>query len=194
MRSEIKLPDGVKMSSSKKKKESIQGLTRAKLSAEDYSAHLNELVAGNDRSSALVACAIVDAALILALRAEFRHLTDDEFKKMVYDPKGIISSFAERIDLAYSLGVFGNKAKGMLDCIRRIRNVFAHSLKPLGFDHPLIMNECAKLPDTRLDKPGLIHNLSEQRERYISYCIRLAIILEDEAKTQRGLPFLTRNV
>jgi hypothetical protein len=69
-----------------------------------------------------------------------------------------------------------------------MRNVFAHSIKPLTFDDPLIIAECEKLSDATLeqlfyDPPK---NLNKSKARYISVCMNLVIIFEDYAARKAG--------
>jgi DNA-binding MltR family transcriptional regulator len=77
-----------------------------------------------DRGTALVATAWLDDALEVRIRAAFR--PDKGTADDVFRPDGPLGSFAARIKIAYLLDLIEPFARKDLDCIRRIRNDFAH--------------------------------------------------------------------
>jgi hypothetical protein len=169
------------MASKGRKKASLYDLSRAPLLEKDHAALSEELIKGTDRSTALVGCAMVDAALVKAVSAHFVTMKEDEFEKLYYGPGSLLSTYSSRIKIGRCLGIYAEKLNGILDTIRRIRNVFAHSVVPLGFDHELIAKECEKLPEAKL-KTELSKGLNPHRERYLAICVNLVIALEDHAR------------
>ena len=129
-----------------KKKPSLYDLTHAPLTEEHFSELRKEMIFGTDRSSALLGCTLVDVTLVSALRARFAPMSEAEDEALFYSPTSVLSSFSARIKIGRAIGIFGPKLNDMLDTIRRVRNVFAHSVIPLEFTHELIVKECKKLP------------------------------------------------
>ena len=150
-----------------KTKLSLHSLTREPLRPEEHPELLSELLSGTDRSTALVGCAMVDAALVVALTTRFVAMDGDEFNGLFYSQNGPLFSFAARIKIGRAIGIYGAKLQRMMNTIRQVRNVFAHSVRPLTFANDLVAKECALLPDAKL-KPELEHSLHPLRERYIA--------------------------
>jgi len=172
----------------KSSKLSLSRFSRLPLAIEEQTAARAELLEGTDRSSALIGCALVDTTLVSAIATRLVAMTEREFEAFFYSSEGPCASFAARIKLGKAIGIYGQKVTTMLDSIRRVRNAFAHCVKPLRFDNGLICNECAKLPDAKLGKlfNSLPKALNPERERYIAVCLNLVIILEDHAKRHAG--------
>jgi hypothetical protein len=152
-RGAYQLPWGFALSRNRgQKKPSLVGLSREPLSVDDKPAARAELLEGTDRSSALVGCALVDSSLVSALTTHFVSMDETQFEELFYSRNAPLQSFSARIQVGRAIGIYGPRVGSMLDSLRKVRNVFAHSIKPLKFDHPLIEKECAKLPDTGLDR------------------------------------------
>jgi hypothetical protein len=58
------------------------------------------------------------------------------------DQPGVVRSLADKIFLAYVLGVIGPKTRKDLRSIRQIRNVFAHAKRHVDFGTPEIHEAC----------------------------------------------------
>jgi len=181
-----------------KKKPSLHTLSREPLTPEDHAALHSELIAGTDRSAALVGCAIVEAALVRALasRLLFKPApeTGKDFEEMFYSVRAPFSTLATRIKLGRAIGIYAWQMQEMLDTVRRIRNVFAHSVRPLSFDHELIADELDALPDAKLSDSKVralgfeSAKVNPHRNRYLAVCLGLAIVLEDHAARHEGKP------
>ena len=172
----------------KKKRPSLYDLSLQPITEEHHAALRREMLEGTDRSSALLGAALVDTTLRHAIRSRFVAMDEAGYRTLFLEPTAPLSSFAARIKLGRAIGIYGPHYNGMLDTIRRVRNAFAHSVIPLEFSHEAISDECRNLPEALVDKPGLDHNLSLYRERYIGVCARLGIIFEDYAKRHVGHP------
>lgn len=83
-----------------------------------------------DRGCALMAAEYCSTTLRGLLEAAF---VEDRkaVAKVLDDAKGGLSSFAERIDFAYLMGLLSPSARRELHLIRSIRNAFAHEYRPL---------------------------------------------------------------
>jgi hypothetical protein len=55
------------------------------------------------------------------------------------------ANLAEKIETARQIGIFNENGAAVLHAIREIRNEFAHSLSPLTFNTPEIIESCGKL-------------------------------------------------
>jgi hypothetical protein len=130
----------------------------------------DELIAGSDRTCAILGAAIVDQVLVFQLQGAMRELTKKEFLELFFDNRALLQTMASRIDLSYVLKLNEKHERDQLHSVRRIRNAFAHATRPISFEHHLIKKECAKLSDNYLAKDSLIAHLPESRRRFIGLC------------------------
>ena len=84
------------------------------------------------------------AAMISA--GEFVQDAKNERKRFFSESGGVATSLAEKIYLAYVLGVIGPETRKDLTRIRQIRNVFAHAKRHLDFN----MKEIVELSDFQI--------------------------------------------
>jgi len=82
---------------------------------------LRELKRSNDRSLAIVGAALVESLLANLIKS---YLIDDESKVDIF----INHDFFSKIQLAYFLGLISKDEHNDFNCIREIRNLFAHEL------------------------------------------------------------------
>jgi len=101
------------------------------LSAE--SAHLYDVLnEESDLACVLIATSYLDYALASLLK---RHLVESGVvNKLLDSPRGALSTFATRSDLAYSLGLIPKSLYQNLETIGKIRNQFAHSYTSIALD------------------------------------------------------------
>lgn len=96
-----------------------------------------------DRGCALMAAAFLDELLKKLLKS---FLVDDQKSfNSLFSGSGGLSTFSSRIDMAYLLGLIPLNVKRDLHLIRKIRNVFAHSMDIIDFNHPSIASRCVEL-------------------------------------------------
>lgn len=170
------------------KKTSVHDLARRSLTKADEPKFFEELLGGTDRSGALVGCALVDGALLAAIRSRFVPMSDEEADTLFHAQSGPLASFAARIRVGRAIGIYENKVTRYLDVIRRVRNAFAHSLAPMAFADEEVMRECILLPASNLksevqDK----FNPSEARAKYASTCCLLEWLLIEHKNTHEGI-------
>jgi len=82
---------------------------------------LKELGNSNDRSLAIVGAALVESSLTYLIES---YLIDDKSKVDIF----INNDFSSKIQLAYCLGLISKDEYNDFNCIRKIRNLFAHKL------------------------------------------------------------------
>lgn len=114
-----------------------------------FSGFLKEFQEETDRGAALVGAALIDDRLERLLNAHFIECKEaDELLKGGNAPLG---AFSARIKIAYSLGLITELEHKECECIRRVRNEFAHKVHGLTFKdnkvHDLCNNLKASTPD-----------------------------------------------
>ena len=110
----------------------------------------------NDRAAAIMAGAFVEDALRRAL--------------------GHGSTFNSMIETGFDRGLYKDLARNELHVIRRIRNAFAHAIRPITFDTPEVIGEVGKFqyPKWNETTGGLAFGPARQenpyREIYTNIC------------------------
>jgi hypothetical protein len=107
----------------------------------------------DDRSTAIVAGAALEDCLEDAIKQQLvnnKALFNSFFKGM-----GPLATFAAKINMAVLLGIFDEESARPLHTIRRIRNDFAHSTRPLDFSSQHIAALCQNLMNATDFRLGL---------------------------------------
>ncbi|OQW74332.1 MAG: hypothetical protein BVN33_08305 [Proteobacteria bacterium ST_bin13] len=130
-----------------------------------------------DRDIAITTVTVVEQGLENAILHEISLRAEaDDILFMGQAP--IIRDLADKIKLAYLLGIIGPLTMADLGCIRAIRNAFAHSREYLDFDVPELVAvlETITYPDRW---PEMMSGsvMKDQRERFIQTCFQLAMYL-----------------
>lgn len=102
-----------------------------------------------DRARAIVAVTNLELALETAILSHFRPLDDMERRSLFSeDHDSPLSSFAAKIRIGYALNIYGRHISDDLNCLRSLRNAFAHSSNHVDFSTPEIVAACdvLKLP------------------------------------------------
>jgi hypothetical protein len=98
-----------------------------------------------DRAAAILGGTIIENALRVTLLARFRPDKEGHPSLFDGDRNAPLSTFAARIRLGYALRIFGPKTLSDLQCIKAVRNAFAHSLMTFDFAAPEIATVCDAL-------------------------------------------------
>jgi DNA-binding MltR family transcriptional regulator len=125
--------------------------------AEESRQFLEEMHKETDRGAALIGAEFLSETLASMLKAFF--IDDAVFIRELLQ-EGPLSNFALRRKMAYALGLLSETTYKDLDTIRRIRNEFAHSYKPVKFADPLVKKLCDELETYEKLRPILV-NLRE---------------------------------
>jgi hypothetical protein len=118
--------------------EALARLSRQEPTPEYFIAFQEEINAEkNDRGAAILLACNVEICLRFAID---RNLTlgIDAYK----DPGGPLRSFEAKIRVGYNMGLFRDQTKHNLDCIKGIRNAFAHSITPITFATAEVKTVC----------------------------------------------------
>lgn len=118
--------------------------------AEDQAAFfrfLTELRRESDRGLALIGASFIDERLAATISAFFVSPRSD----LLQGKNAPLSSFFCRIELCHALGLIDDIERHDADCIRKIRNEFAHNVSGASFAQQRISSLCmslkAELPD-----------------------------------------------
>jgi len=105
----------------------------------------------NDRGAAILLSCHVEVCLRYAIRrgmkVKAQKIKDTE--KLLFKSGGPLHSFEGKLRVGFALGVFGDETKYNLDCIKGIRNAFAHAVTPITFETPQVSTVCKfmKMPE-----------------------------------------------
>lgn len=128
------------------KKPSLHSLSRLPINLETY---FKELAGESDRACALIVGAAISDGLGDLLKRYFVKLEETDINHLFYDPRASLGDFASRTDVSFGLGLISPQERLVTNVIRRIRNVFAHTLAQFDFSHELIISELSR---TAIDK------------------------------------------
>ena len=113
---------------------------------EDSVAIERELYArGNDRATAVMFGSYVEQSLQNRLLTVMRSDLNSKDRKVMFDERGPLGTFASKIITAYALKLIGPVCKGDLELVRLFRNEFAHSRMHFNFETPEIGSVCEHL-------------------------------------------------
>jgi hypothetical protein len=103
-----------------------------------------EFHTSSDRSSAILLSAFVERMLELNITLRLPRRDEASLDRLT-GRDGPLNSLFSTTQLAYAMGIISYDVRNELDCIRKVRNVFAHSAMDVDFTTPAISNECKKL-------------------------------------------------
>jgi len=119
----------------------------------DTFAEIKKEFAGNsDRGIAVIAGSMIDSLLEDLLESFLVAFKSKSDKKNIFSSNAPLSSFHNKTQMAYSLGLISNYDRELLIQINSIRNIFAHQIKSIDFDNEEIKSKCKKIviPDDLL--------------------------------------------
>lgn len=125
----------------------------------------DRLSRATDQAAALTGAAYLELLLEKLLTASFRPLSEGDTRRM-FDGSGngILCTLSSKIRMAYAIGVIDDEMYGDLKLINDIRNVFAHTLHDVDFNHELIKADCSKLS---YEPTGLTNEQPSAKEQYL---------------------------
>jgi hypothetical protein len=95
----------------------------------------------NDRGAAILLATNVENALHGTIVAMLRA----QRTKELFGANSALGSFANKIQMAYAMDIFGDETKHNLDIVRTVRNAFAHAKIPIKFDTMQVKEACSHL-------------------------------------------------
>lgn len=143
----------------------------------------------NDRAVVILSVSFVEANLeALIVKAMRGDLTNTD-RRRLFEGDGSLSRFSSKISVAYALGLIGRISRSDLDLIRFLRNEFAHSRMPFGFQTKEVIDFCTHLkivddPQTQIPYAYLTRSpiedgmaardLTNAKTRFIATCHNLS--------------------
>jgi hypothetical protein len=102
----------------------------------------------NDRGAAILLGTNVENALQTAIDRNLV-VREDVYGPLFHPSSGSLNSFEAKIRIGYAMGIYGDQHKNNLDCIKVIRNAFAHAVNPISFETAEVKAVCnlMSMPD-----------------------------------------------
>jgi DNA-binding MltR family transcriptional regulator len=131
----------------------LRQILRERPTRDEIDAIIEKLMADNNAHAIALTCpALVDAALEDALVRRLILPTKTDYREM-FEGDALLATFSAKIRFAFALGIIGSKTRKDLNCVRAVRNAFAHAQKPLQFDEPAISEICDRITAQQRDNP-----------------------------------------
>jgi len=157
----------------------FRDLSRLQLASDDLIA-LTDALGGREHpiATAILGAVIVEHDLEQLLRARLKRKDHQTWARLT-DERGPLNSFSSMIAMGYALGIYDQGMRSDLDIVRHIRNAFAHSRKPIHFDHPAVVAELKKATrwakrDLSLQFKGRVDDKYAAQHFYAILCLRLS--------------------
>ena len=164
---------------SKKGSSKLRDLSKEMPNAEELYEIVSSIDATDARACALVLAAMVDGLLEKAIRINFVDLDDAKFNGIFRDVTAPLQSLSAKIILAHALGIIDDQFKSQLDKFRAIRNAFAHAVKLVDFDDPIVAAECKKLNPQLLMRDEYQPESDTPRERFTAVGLFIGLHLRE---------------
>jgi DNA-binding MltR family transcriptional regulator len=142
---------------------------------------IKELEGQSDRGVAIVGAAYLEERLAEAIRSRFVSSASSQVTKKLFEGYGPLTTLNAKIDIAHSLGLLGIHSLQDAHSIRKIRNEFAHTADPLGFNDLAIATKCADLwLPANILWFGATTPPQEPRDQYITATVMLWNLIQSE--------------
>lgn len=139
----------------------------------EFTEFWEQLADENDRGVALSAGEMFSELLKELLLSQLSKTK--ESKDLIEGFNAPIGTYSSRIKLAYSLSYISENEKKDLECIRKIRNEFAHSWRKVNFRDTKVVAQCKNLIHCSEDlKNSGSHMYRPPREQFNIACTTLS--------------------
>jgi DNA-binding MltR family transcriptional regulator len=163
------------MANSKKPK-NLNDMMSADVGAGDLQEIVAEIRQTSDRTAAIVLGSLVEWTVEQRVLAALpRH--DDKTAERLLARDGPLSGFYAKNQMGYALGAYDETILRQLEIIRKMRNVFAHSVLPIHFETQEIIDQVKKLHTGFLRHPIELADLSEYRRTFTVISTRIVTYL-----------------
>jgi hypothetical protein len=144
----------------------LRDLSKEMPNAEELHGIVSNIDTADARACVLVLAAFVDGLLARVIHINFVDMDKAKFNGIFRDVTAPLQSFSAKIILAHALGIIDDQFKSQLDKFRAIRNAFAHAVKLVDFDDPIVAAECNKLNPQLLMRDEYQPETDSPRERF----------------------------
>jgi hypothetical protein len=139
-----------------------------KIDPDEWASAFSEIRNESDRAAGLVAASILEATLARCIEHRLLPMSGTHYEALFGD-RGPLATFSSKIDLGFSLGLYGLEAKNDLHKIRSVRNQFAHYFAR-DFSHPKVIEICKHIteynPNPRVD--AMLREFMPEHEPHIN--------------------------
>jgi hypothetical protein len=104
-----------------------------------------EVYGFSDRATVVMIGAFLDLSLTRYITARLRPDLSSDSKQRLFDHRGPLGSFSNKIEIAFAMGALGPVTCKDLHIIREMRNGAAHSRVNFTFETPEVAAMCAHL-------------------------------------------------
>lgn len=155
---------------------------------EDFPPHFREVCEfrfslndETDRGCALMVASFLDFKIEQMLSARFV----DNFGAVAeqLSHSGPLGTFSSRIDAAFLIGLIGENVRRDMHLIRKIRNEFGHSHKPLTFTEQRIRSRCNELFHFHS-----IESTDNPRRMFVKTTMAILALLNSDLRKLKHLP------
>jgi hypothetical protein len=137
---------------------------------DELASGMRELEEQSDRGAAIIAAALIDHHLAVAIEGRLMPL-NSTLRDNIFGSRGTLAGFQSKIDMGLALGLYTKDAHRELDTIRRIRNRFAHTPIALDFQDAEVKRLSLSLMST------ILAERKEPRDRFMIAYLGLASLL-----------------
>lgn len=111
-----------------------------------------EFAGSSDRGVTIISASMLDSQLYQILEQVMVFPEKKKSKNDFFSNNGPLSSFSNKIQIAFGFGLISDFERNLLNNIRLIRNEFAHQIKEISFENDKISGLCHNLsiPDDLL--------------------------------------------
>jgi hypothetical protein len=139
----------------------------------------------NHRGAVILLASNTEICLRYAIRRHLAKTDYTETEQLLYRTGGPLRSFEAKIRVGYTMGIYGAQTKNNLDCIKGLRNAFAHAVIPIDFDTPEVNAVCEQMTMPEILAPraieaatglptGRLPDLVMPRQRFQKICEAVA--------------------
>jgi len=140
----------------------------------------------SDRAVAILASALVEDALEGAILASLSPLSKED-RASLFEGDGPLSTFSAKIRVGFALSIFGAITRADLNCMRDVRNAFAHARVSLKFTTHEVTVACKSFMRARFAKKASARFRYLETAEQITHDF-LGAALESKQPTPASLP------
>lgn len=164
-----------------RKKLKLNQLASQRPTEEQLARYAELLEQETDRGLAVMAAALVENALEVAIRSRIADPGERISSAWFSGTNAPFGTFGAKIQLGRALAIYGANMQGRLATIKDVRNAFAHSSIPLDFTHPAVRDACKGLAPKEPEEIG-----KSQRVVFGAMCLTEAVCLIKDAFEHGG--------
>ncbi len=156
-----------------KKPKSIVNLrkyTREMPDGYDLIQSISDCYQQNDTTFVILCTALLEGTLISLIKSKIK-IKEQTIETDLFGSNAPLATFSSQITVGYYIGLFGQKTRADLDCIRDLRNAFAHSRKHLTFEDEPVRAVCDRLsfPDRHFENGIHLGHFTESESKAEEY-------------------------